>query len=496
MGDLISFFSFGIVLGTTAAIAALVTVAAVVGEHNKYVVAASMVIEKFTIEIGISGAPFISISGRRKGLVSWILTNLGLEGRVELSVTEKDWTLRSGSLAGMSVIHVPLKNIKATICGYQRSLAAFFLATFFALNAVWTLLSGLPLLAQPAGQDMEAFWEAAAKGWSAILFQTLGWLVACGFAALFYYSSKRVAFGVDTGRIFGIAFKRSFIENKVIDITTAEQATTLLNQLVASAVYGLPISQVEPTPARSRHNVRTIKSWMPATLLLGVLLIAIVLSRFGNGVRLEITTLPIGTAVWLDSQFVGTTSNDMAMVVRHATRENHTLQFQHTGYEPSTKFVYLTKFESSFNVVEKLTLLNYPLTLSTTPGGAHVALDGNDIGTTNPTGILLIPKVDRGTHQLTVSCDGYRTDTEKIDIYGRNSYHVELLSNAQAAMQDAAAKQLEVVAHINNGNMLYRQGQYAQALAECAAALNLNPANGMALALRKKIEQTQKVLGQ
>lgn len=507
MESLFAVFVSGVVYLPTLIIAALITFAAVRGARNKYVPATGLVVERFSINPAASGEPAIRISGRYKGIVAWILTNLGMESRVELTVTDKDWTIREGSLAGMLVACVPLKRIRATICGYQRSLLAFFLAIFFALNAVWTFLAVIPVLFRTLVVDTEADREFAASAAAVLLFITFCWLVACGIAGIAYYASKRVKLGVYVGRVYGIVFKRSFIENKVIDLGMAEQATDLLNRLVAATVYDIPLDQVPPpsVPLPAAPEPRTLRTWMIACVYAGLVVLAAVLHWYGNGVTLQISTVPTGASIFLDNRFVGATNKDASMIqVPHATREKHTLQFQCEGYEPLTQVVYVGGLESTQEIAEKLTLLNYPVKITTTPGNSHVAVDGKDAGVTSEAGFLVIPSVNRGVHEISVSHDGYRSATGRINVNGRGGFlSFNLMSEAEAARQgaeaarqEAEARQREIASHLERGRMLYRQGQYQGASDECDSVLKLDPSNAAALALKKQIEQTRKILSQ
>ncbi len=499
MDSLFAAFVSGAVLLPTLIVAALITFAAVRGSRNKYVGVASLAVEKFSINPAAAGEPAIHITARHKGIIAWILTNLGLETRVEVTVTDRDWTLREGSLAGMSVITVPFKNLTATICGYQRSLLAFFLAVFFALNGVLTLLGAFPILFIAANGHSESGWEAAAKRLTADLYISLGWLVACGIAGVIYYASKRVKFGVVSEGKYGIVFKPSFIEDAVVDLATVEQATALLNQLVAADLHDVPPSQIPAYSALTPPATGTRRSlvWVIAAFYVGLFLLAVALSRYGAGVTVHLTTLPAQANVWLDDQYVGATSKDAGLILLpHITREKHTLQFQYPGYEPLKEPIYLGKFESSRDVYVKLAVLNYPVTVVTTPGDSHVTVDGKDVGTSNDAGYLVVPSVDRGEHDISVSHDGYRMATDKTDVFERRTIHIELVSEADAARQEAQAQQQEVASGLEQAQALFRQGQYQQATDACDAVLKLDPSNAAAIALKNQIAQTRKVLGQ
>ncbi|MGD0682628.1 MAG: PEGA domain-containing protein [Terracidiphilus sp.] len=499
MESLLAVLLSGVVLLPTLLLAVVITYAAVRGARKKYVSATSMVVESFaTNPAAAPGEPVIHFFGRHKGLINWILTNMGMSTRVELTVTEKEWTHREGSLAGISLVNIPLKKVRQTICGYQRSILAFAFAVFFALNATWYLLKAVFVYLDVPSKSTEAWWESASIQASTALFITFGWLVACGIAVIIYHASKRVAFGVEAGQYCGIVFKRSFIEGTVIDLDETERATALLNRLVAAAVYDLPLAQI-PAPAAPKppeQEPRTLRAWMIAAIYVGLFVIAATLGWYGNGVTVQFTTVPVGANVWLDNQYLGATSSKApVMVLPHTTREFHTLTAQSQGYQPFRQMVYVGGLESSQDVVVTMTLPSYPVTVTTTPGNSRVAVDGKDAGISNDAGMLTIPKVDRGNHQFTVSHDGFHTDTENVGIFGPHSFHIGLVSDAEAARQDAEAKQREIAGHLDRGRALYKQGKYPEALAECDTVLKLDPTNAAALALKKQIEQTRKILG-
>lgn len=498
MGSLFAVFATGAVFVPILVIAALVTFGAVRGARNRYVAAATLVLERFSIYPTAPGEPAIHISGRHKGIISWLLTNLGMESRVQLTVTEKEWTLREGSLAGMSVVTVPLKGIRSTICGYQRSLLAFFLAVFFALFAVWSLIGVIPILLKAFEINREWGWESAATDLSRVFLVTLVWLVAFGIAALAYYLSKRVAFGVHAGEAYGIVFKRSLIEDAVIDLATAEEANALLNRLIMASVYSIPLAELPPPPAAPAAATvsRVLRAWMLAAAYAGLVILALVLNWYGKGVELRISTLPAGAYVSLDGRYMGATSEGSApLLLQHTTREKHVLLVQSQGYEPLTQVVSVGGLESGQDVSVKLTLLNYPVTVSTIPANSHIAIDGKDSGVSNDTGNLVIPKVDRGPHQFSVSHDGFRTVTENVTVFGPRGIHIGLVNEAEAARQEAEGRQREISNHLERGRMFFRQGQYPEALTECDSILKLDPSNAAALALKKQIEQTRKILG-
>ncbi len=140
--------------------------------------------------------------------------------------------------------------------------------------------------------------------------------------------------------------------------------------------------------------------------------------------------------------------------------------------------------------------MRYAMRLFTTPGGLNIALDGQQVGTSNASGFLLIPSVERGQHQLSLSLNGYRTKNSNIKVESHRDWQVALVSDAEAAQQEAAAHQAEIDAHLDQGRALFRAAKYQDAVNECDAVLNTDPTNQAALALKKQIDQTRRILGQ
>lgn len=151
-----------------AAFAALIVVVSILrGLGNQYLSSSTYVLDGFSLNPAATGeAMFICISGRRKGMISWIMTILGMETRINLTVGAKEWTLRSGSLASMLNSCVPLGHVKEAICGYQRSLMALFLMIFFVVNSAWVALAGIPRRSHFRLAHSEATQEQSAVAFS------------------------------------------------------------------------------------------------------------------------------------------------------------------------------------------------------------------------------------------------------------------------------------------------------------------------------------------
>lgn len=489
------------VFGVSLILACFITFVALRESRKHYVHATSTVLQEFSIRSDADGDPLIHIVGRYKGIISWILLSLGIENRIELKVTDKDWTLRQGSLAGMKTVYYPLKQVTSTICGYQRSMIALFFSILFGLISLGRSLGILPILFTSLKERGEAAREAAASGLSSVLLSVLGWMILCGIAFLIFYTSKRVSLGVDAGGgNHGIVFKRSVIENKVMDLVTAEQATALLNQLLAAAVYGVPASQIprQGIPDSADGKTKTPWGWIAGAIYLGLIVLSVAFRWYGGGVKLNVTTAPAGAAVFVDDRFAGFTTKEASLItLPHTTREGHVFIVTMDGYEPLKQTVHVGGLSSTQDVVLQLAPKKYRVRVFTRPSGAHVAVDGVDAGVSDSQGQLVLPAVEHGSHQITISRDGFRTITQSIDVSSdRPFYGPELLDEALAAQQEAQGRQRESAAHLDRGRLFFRQGQYQQAIDECDAVLKLDPSNSAAIALKSQVEQTRKVLGQ
>lgn len=485
-------------LGGTAVVALIIVISILRGSRNKYVGSSTYVLDSFSLNPAATAEePFIRLSGRHQGVISWLMTLLGLETRIDLTVGAREWVLRSGSLAGMLTTSVPLGHVEETICGYQRSLLALFLTIFFSLNSLWSFLACLVPLAQLFSADSESAREHSATALSGGLEALLAWLALTLIVGTVYYFSKRIAFAVSHQHISGFVFKRSFIGNHVVDLAQMEEAAFLLNRLVRAAYYEEPgVNIPQFTPRNPAEGSPLLRWWMllPGYAVLG--LFALLLGDYGAGFNLAIHTVPPNTAVWLDNGYAGQTNASGSLVLQHLSREHHTLRYEAAGYQQLDQAVTGGTFESEHKLDASLSLMSYPVKLYTTPSGVSISLDGQQVGTSNSSGFLFIPSVTRGRHQLSASLNGYTTVDSKIDVAYPRSWQVALISNAEEARQQQAAQQSEIAADLNQGRILFRAGKYQDAVNECDTVLKADPANHAAIALKRQIEQTRRILGQ
>lgn len=177
---------------------------------------APLVLRRFQIdETGMSGAN-VWIEARQPGIVSFLLTMVGLDPNSSLRVTRGSISFQNSSVFGMNQVSTPLANVGAFVGGYRKP--------FWAL-----VFSGLMML---AGLSL-AFTEDGG-----IL---LGLFVVLALIGLIYYYLQKTMFmGFETsgGGTYGFAFKASVLEGVGVDIKRVEGTIAYVNSLISSASLG------------------------------------------------------------------------------------------------------------------------------------------------------------------------------------------------------------------------------------------------------------------
>jgi len=180
-------------------------------------------------------------------------------------------------------------------------------------------------------------------------------------------------------------------------------------------------------------------------IALGVALILMAIGWCLWGVELQLVTDPGKTTVVLDGRTIGKTSEQGgALVLPHLIHGVHTLSLTHEGFDEWSGPIPLGwfGFSKQFNV--KLPVPTFPLTILTIPATAKVLMDGQDVGATDGYGKLVIAKVPRGQHVVTVTMDGYPSWSNSVWVRSPASVRVDLAAAAAAAQHLAIASSQNV----------------------------------------------------
>jgi hypothetical protein len=195
----------------------------------------TLVLRRFHVDPKSASGVYVEIIGRPEGLLGWLLTTLGIDSEVTLSVSDHDVTKEESSLAGRKRTVVPLQVIASGAVGYTKSIVLLFLGL---IVVIWGVVSGLLDNGAPI--------------------MVLALLVGGTMLAV-YWLSNRLQFSIETfgGSILGLKFKRSVIENVAVDFDKAAAVVELLHDLMLR-------TQARPgTDAPSPHVAATSTTGRP-----------------------------------------------------------------------------------------------------------------------------------------------------------------------------------------------------------------------------------------
>lgn len=190
----------------------------------------TLTLRRFNVETAPKDGVFVEIIGRPAGLMGWLLTTIGLESEQRFKATANDVVLDSGGLQGRRQEMAPLSGIASASVGFEKSF--------------WTLLAGLAAL----GYGLFRWFANDSK------FLLIVGLVTGGALLVKYWLSKRLHVAVETngGRFIGLSFKRSVIENVVVDFEKCSSVIDVLQQLILASQSRRDVRPAELAVAPTR----------------------------------------------------------------------------------------------------------------------------------------------------------------------------------------------------------------------------------------------------
>ena len=153
-----------------------------------------------------SDGVYVSIEGRRAGLIAWLLSIVGIDALSELQVNAETVEFRSASLAGGVRRIIPLSSISSTIYGYSKPWMQTLV--IFAITAA---------IIYPLAQSLVG-----------------GVFLGLIIAIIYFVLNSQLTVGLveESGHGHIIQFKRSVIENKEINEAEAERVCRIIQALV------------------------------------------------------------------------------------------------------------------------------------------------------------------------------------------------------------------------------------------------------------------------
>lgn len=163
-------------------------------------------------------------------------------------------------------------------------------------------------------------------------------------------------------------------------------------------------SSETPSPPRRKRKVLTGL----LCLALGVVLVvsALVILHYSS-CSLDIRSFPEGGTVLLDGRQVGTTP----LILSRITAGTHNVQVSLAGWQTWNNTAVATRGNTT-QIIANLVHAAYALSITSTPSGATVLLDGVNRGLTPLTVASLKPR----SYTLTVSLKGYASITRTVDL--------------------------------------------------------------------------------
>jgi hypothetical protein len=170
---------------------------------------------------------FIEITGRREGIIPFILSLVGLSSTLSVRVSADRLVYHETSLAGDTTTTTPLSKVTSTTYGWERPIKkciGIVIGTAFVGHLLGAIIGG-------GATAMENPAVALSSG---LLGGAVGLIIGGIIAAIYYLLNRVLTTGVvtDASDHFWVRFKRSVIEGKKLDQSDAEYVAELIDYLV------------------------------------------------------------------------------------------------------------------------------------------------------------------------------------------------------------------------------------------------------------------------
>lgn len=162
---------------------------------------------------------YINILGRQGGLVSWILSLMGIDPTTAIKVGAEKIEFSETSLAGINYRLIPLENVCSTYYGYHKPWKTS--ATIVAVFAFIGLSMGTAVA------------EGGSQGAAFVTF-IVSTVIGAVIAFVYYFLNRTLTLGFveHSGVPSGIRFKRSMIENIDVNQDQAKLVCDLVQELI------------------------------------------------------------------------------------------------------------------------------------------------------------------------------------------------------------------------------------------------------------------------
>lgn len=167
---------------------------------------------------------YVVVEGRSEGIISWVLTLMGVDAASGIWISESAVHFRSNSLSGPKLKIIPFTSVSAILYEYHKPwISALFLQALFfnfAFGPVALVYNSLGFPVSLTSPPETLLW--------------LSLLIGIIAALIYYILNRKLTLGFveHSGAVSMIQFKRSVIENQEINEEQASYVCLLVQRLI------------------------------------------------------------------------------------------------------------------------------------------------------------------------------------------------------------------------------------------------------------------------
>ena len=179
---------------------------------------------------------YVHITGRKGGIIDWVLTLMGLSPTILLRVSGNVLEFEETSFSNHINVTTPLQKITSSISGHERPVWKSATVAFI----IWIILSTI------AG----AFFSFLSGSSSGIVFGIMAqfgvFIFSVIVGVIYCWLNGAATLGIvsDSGEIYWVRLKRSLIEGIKVDRDTTASASAVINSLLMESMSTVPTATV------------------------------------------------------------------------------------------------------------------------------------------------------------------------------------------------------------------------------------------------------------
>jgi hypothetical protein len=194
-----------------------------------------LVLKRFTLGQTQPGGPFIDLEGRAPGVVSFVLSLVGVDPTLSLRCFADRVEIVEAGLGGRETVVVPIGKVSSIIGGHSRSLASLVAAGVCGLFGMLAMFASMVGSGEMGGAVVGAVF----------------WFLLAAIALVRFFLSRSMVLAVQNGgdKSFGLRFGQGVIEGVDVNPARVQQAVDLLNRATMEA-NALPAAAALPMSSR------------------------------------------------------------------------------------------------------------------------------------------------------------------------------------------------------------------------------------------------------